>query len=409
MGPAAGFDLDARRHWARRQGHPDYLWPEVAIVAWRNALGEVERALAAVLAGQQAELRTDGTTVEALGIAALTSGTGPLLGLWIERCRIEAAADVSDRFALHLAHGRRRWQRAARRLSELLAAFDRKGVPSTVLKGMHTAAYFPEPGARPAADIDLAVPVGSIEAAERVLASLAYVPGRARTLPWRREWRYPDERVVSMTITHEDNPMPVEVHGGLDRDLFGVRTIPFSAAARLRRLDGIGGFTSTHGTVLEQPLLWIYLAVHASEELHRLQLLRLVELVLVARRDLTTPSHWAAVRDLGTELGALRFLYPAAALAARLAPDAIDPGTLAACAADAPPRMRRFVEGLRPSDAQRFDGLSLGERFLWPKGVGETMRRAAYLVWPSRSRTIGTVYAERLWRVLRGRVSIGSR
>jgi hypothetical protein len=234
-----------------------------------------------------------------------------------------------------------------------------------------------------------------------VLATLGQVPGRLRSPPYRREWRRPGEAVASLEVTHADNPIPIELHGGLDRDFFGVRRITFDDDPALTaRADGT--------LALAQPLLWVYLAAHASEELHRLQLLRLVELILVARTDLRSAGDWEGVRTLARRLDARRFLYPAAALAARLAPDAIDQDTLDCFADDASPRMRRFIDRLDPAAAHRLDGLSLADRFLWVKGAGETARRAAYLLWPARSGAVGATYADRVWRLLRGRVSLGS-
>jgi hypothetical protein len=69
--------------------------------------------------------------------------------------------------------------------------------------------------------------------------------------------------------------------------------------------------------------------------------------------------------------------------------------------------MRRMLGGLRPTDAQRLEGLSLRDRFVFVRGPLEALRRLAYLLWPADSRRIGAVYAERAWRLLRGTVSLG--
>src|SRR4051812_46554778 len=98
MSPA---EVRRRFRWARRQGRPAWLWPQVRIEAWREALADIERAVRAALAGQDAPALLDGDPA-AISVAAYTSGTGPLLGLWAERGRLWTSPVVGSLLALHL-------------------------------------------------------------------------------------------------------------------------------------------------------------------------------------------------------------------------------------------------------------------------------------------------------------------
>ena len=412
-GTTTPVSVTDRLHWARRNGHPAYVWPDVPIAQWRSSLEAIEAVVARILISDPVPptpvpclVPPLGADARAVGIASFTSGTGPLLGRWVEEGRLQVPPDLADILAQHLAHGRRRAVRLRAMLHGALDALSAQGVHAIVLKGAHTGSvYFPEPGTRPAADIDLGVRPEQVAAASVAMSRLGYVPRVQHTRPHRCDWVMPGVGPpTSLDLSHEENPVSIEVHAGLDRN-YGVRRLSFSPYDASHTAPWI-----EYGVALvpTQPLLFAYLAAHASEELHRIQLLRLIELVLVARRDFTSPAHWSALRELVRTLEAGRFLYPAVALAARFVPGSIDAGTLAEMAADAPQRMRDVVARLQPATAQRLEGLSIAERFIWARGPIEIVKHAAYLLWPARSRSLGTIYAERLWRVLRGRISLGS-
>lgn len=415
MEPTTPGCVRARVDWARRRGHPEYLWPDVAIARWRTALRGVEGAVRAVLAGSGAggdaliapeQDEPDPDAARAVGVAAFTSGLGPLLGRWLEEGTLPPTMQGAGVLAEHLHHGRLRWERMRRMLEEALSSLLDAGLNPIVLKGMQTgAAYFPEPGARPASDIDLAVAPAQLPLAESALARLGWRLKRRRSDPPGSEWVPAEPQLLrSLELTHAENPVAIDLHGGIDRSFFGVRRLrfgdgPFTTAACLPDFAG--------ARRLSQPWQFVFLAAHASEELHRLQLLRLVELVLVARADLE-PGGWTAVRELTRELDAARFLLPAIELAERLVPGSMDAAWLEEDLRPAAPRrMRHALTGLRPSDAQRLEGLSLRDRFLFAQGPAELTRRVAFLLWPQRSRRVSAVYAERIWRLLRGRVRLG--
>jgi hypothetical protein len=341
-----------------------------------------------------------------MGVAAFSSGMGPLLGAWIERGDLRAERRVADLLALHLVHGRVRSERMMRALDEALDVLRGAGVDVTLVKGAHTAAeYFPEPGTRPVADLDLVVEPSAREVSERAFRGAGYVELKRQAKPYKVDWLPPNapRGLRSVELTHADNPFTIEVHDRLERDFYGVRRIdlgPAGAAAVARK----GG----RARVLAQPILLAYLCLHAAEELHQLQLVRLVEIVRVARRDTASGAlDWQALRALLEGVDGLRFAYPALELAERLAPRTIDPALHAAARDAASPRMRRVVAGVTPGTAQRFEALSLEERFVWAAGPAETARRAASLFWPAQgARSLRRIYADRWFRLLRGRVRV---
>lgn len=433
LGPPA---IRERFRWARRRGHPGWLWPEVSVSAWRRCLGELEDVTRRVVGPRTSEegelgpaksLRDDrgavderpapalvipeGASLRALGIAAFTSGLGPLLGRWIEEGRLRAIAPVATLLSEHLAHGRDRADRTREILSAASGALAGTGISPTLLKGGHVArSYFPEPGTRPTSDVDLAVSATCFPEAEAALGAAGFELLERQPRPRRSVWRPPGEgrHLRSLALTHRDNPITVDLHASLERDFFGVRTLEFGELTRASepwtdRLPDL--------RILKQPGLTAYLAAHASEGLHGLTLLRQVELVLVLRTDLASGRlDWTGLEAYLAELGALRFVYPAFALAERLAPGTVEPRFLAHLEQDAPASMLRVIRDLRPSDAQRMESLSLDERFMWARGVREWVRRAVHMAWPS---WIGTtvpellrVYAERVFRLVRGRVGL---
>src|SRR5690606_25676834 len=161
-------------------------------------------------------------------------------------------------------------------LTRALDTLARAGIPGTVLKSAHTArAYFPEPATRPAADLDLAVPAGEFVAAERALLHAGYTLQKRQPYPRQSTWIPPGAptRLRSLALVHAEDPYTLDLHASLDRDFFGIRTVRFGP------LDaGTRPWPEMHpaARALTQPLLLAYLAVHASQGLHNLTLLRLV-------------------------------------------------------------------------------------------------------------------------------------
>lgn len=403
---AAGF------RWAREQGHPGYVWPDVPVADWRAALHAIEHATAALLASPQRPPRLDTPAggALALSVAAYTSGLGPYLGHAIETGALAADDEAAALLALHLEHARRRARRLDAELTRALDVLGGAGILVTVLKSAHTAReYFPERATRPAADIDLAVPQEDLATAERALVDAGYTLERRQPRPRQSTWVPPGAptQLRSLALVHADDAFTLDLHASLDRDFFGIRTVrfgPLDAATR--------PWPDAHAAarVLAQPLLLAYLAVHASQGLHNLTLLRLVEIVRVVRADTAAGRlHWAELIAWLERTDALRFAYPALELAERLAPGTVDPDARAALAAAATPRMTRVLAGLRPADAQRPERLSIEERLMWARGPAEHLRRALYMLWPqwigASPRDLRRLYTERLRRLLRRTVS----
>ena len=399
-------DLRRRFLWARRQGRPAWLWPEVAIPAWRAAMDQIGAATSAMLAGAPGAW-LDGDP-EAIGLAGYTSGMGPLLGLWAEQGRLESDGLVRAVLDRHLAQNRIRSGRmtaAAEGITGRLAGGDIKVV---VLKGMHTGdAYFPEAGARPASDIDLLVEAADIGPAEAALKAEGLVLRRRGR--WESTWVSPSDAGAprSLTYVHADDPWSVDLHSSLNVWAGGG-----SRPAELDRARPMGSEGAWAGDpaarVLEQPLLVLYLAAHAGAGWQNLTLLRQVELALVIREDFAACRlSWAAFLEVGARTGALGYAYPALNLCEALAPGTVPRAVLGACAARAPEAVRRAIAGLTPATAQRIDRASLAEHFMWAPGWrGRLHQLAADLVpdvrsWPA----LMGIYEERAWRIIRGRVS----
>lgn len=409
-------EFEARLRWARVRGHPLYLWPDVQPEEWRAALRELERAVRSVLLGESPVRLAghDDAFLRALGVAAFTSGLGPLLGWWIEHDMLEAGQRERTLLVLHLVHGRQRAERMQRALREAASTLAAADVHVTVLKGAHTAHdIFPEPGVRPMADLDLLVAQRDIPRAEKALAAAGYTaaPGSKLKWPYRSDWQPPGAptAVRSLALQHRDNPYTVDLHAALDINFFGVRTIRFGTPAAAQRVAA--PWAGAQASVLAQPLLIAHLAAHASQGLYNLTLIRLVELALLLRRDAGSAFSWNELTELLQRVRAERFVYPAFELVEQLAPGTVDPAFRERLVRAATPALRTVVNGLSPATAQRLERIALNEQFMWAASPVEHARRAVHMIVPGGGsfRRLGRIYFERVFRLLRGRVALRSR
>jgi len=398
-------DVRRRFAWARRQGRPAWLWPDIPIEAWRAAMDRIGRATAAVLAGETG-VRLDGEA-EAIGLAGYTSGVGPLLGLWLEQGRLQASEPVAAVLTRHLAHNRLRTACMEASAAEIVGRLADRGIATVVLKGAHTGVgYFPEPGARPASDIDLLVAAGDADMAEAVMRGCGLMlKGRN---PWESNWVDPAARSEprSLTYVHAEDPWSVDLHNSLNIAV-GEGT-PLAALDLAQPMASSGRWpVDPRAGVLDQPLLLLHLAAHAGAGWQNLTLLRQVELVLVIRRDLEAGRlSWPAFLQAGELTGALGYAYPALALADKLAPGLVPAEALGQCAARSPAAVRRAVERLTPATAQRIDRNSVGEHFMWAEGWRARLRLLVSDILPAvRWPEFRRIYEERAWRLIRGRVS----
>lgn len=406
--PLDAFDLPpeavrARFAWAERQGVPRWLWPDTSPDAWSAVLVRIEAILRAVLTGERAPpLEGDPA---ALDIAAYTSGTGPLLGVWLEQGRIAASNAAAAMLAYHLRHNRLRMQRLTAEAALLCRALGRAGVAPVLVKGMHTAhRYFPEPGARPASDIDLVVPPDRLGDVEAVLRGEAYLPGEVVIGPPRqREWRAPDSCALPRTLcfVHHDDPRAVDVQTAFDRRFASGGTIVRMDAA-IREAGTEAWPAEGSGRVLRQPWLLLYLAVHASNGFENLTLLRLTELALVARAD---GIDWDAFVAAADSAGALGLVYPALHLCEALAPGTVPARVRRASRAAAPESACRLIEGLAPASAHRLLEPSRAEKFLWSPSRAARGAQVLREILPREARSFGDlarIYRRRAWKLARG-------
>lgn len=371
----------------RATNDPAALWPDVTAAAFERAMEEIARVSGALLGGVPTTTLALPASVPpaTLGIAAFSAGLGPLLGYWHERGRLAAPAAVGTLLADHLEHGRRRAVRLAAELGRVLEALQRAGVAVALLKGAHTAyAYFPEPGTRPMADLDLLVAPTDVAATQNVLRALGFEEHCSDSAPHRSEWAPPGAQVVrSLELDHTDNPWSVELHATLDR------MYTPGIVARFGEFDlADGEWRRDFGTparCLPQPLLVAYVACHASNHFPQLPLMRLAELVLVAQRDLTGGDAWDAVEDLLTRSGSERFAYPALALAERLVAGTVPAPLLDRLAARTPRGLRRLIRHTTPATALRFTPVRLGYMPLWAATLRERLAYFAHLAWPHRA------------------------
>ena len=362
------------------------LWPEVSASAFQAAQREMVRVTAAVLAGAPSPVRLElprGADTRALGVAASAAGMGPLLGFWCATERVDAQESVLDLLARHLDHGRRRAARLRQELERIVVPFADRGIEVLVLKGTDTSyRYFPEPGTRPSSDLDLLVAPHDIAAARTVLRNLGFAeegPGHGDR--YRSTWTPPGvDGIRSLELAHADNPWSVDLHVSLDREMFPDRPMTFGTPPPTPgpRDGEVWQEFSRPVWVLREPLLLAYLAAHTSSHFYAITLVRLVELVLVARRDFGE-DDWRAFADLVRRTATGRFVFPAFYLAEQLAPGAMDALTLEEVEAAAPRWLRKRVRATTPASAQRLHPYPFRERFLWATTLTELLLE---LAWP---------------------------
>lgn len=394
-----------RFNWAKRQGNPAWLWPDVSIGAWREALERMARVTSTILSGGGASLDGDPA---AIGLAGYTSGIGPLLGWWARTGTLAPAAAVAPVLDLHLRHNQIRAARLEAAAIQLVESLSRGGLHTTVLKGADTArAYFPDPGVRPASDIDLLVRSEDAPAAEAILRTEGFTQASRgeRESAWRPAGCPPAPR--SLTLVHADDPWSVDLHSSLN--LLVSAGAPPARLDEGRPMDGQRRWgPHPDALALDQPLLLFHLAVHAGSGLQNLTLLRLVELNLVIRQDLAAGRlSWEAFLDMGQSLGLLGFAYPALKLCEDLTPGVVPAAVLGRCAQAAPRGVLRVVRRLTPATAQRIERSSIGEHFMWADGWRQRSRQLAADIAPRVGswRALWSIYEKRAWRLVRGRVS----
>jgi Uncharacterised nucleotidyltransferase len=370
------------------------LWPDIHPNLWRAALSDVAGVLGHILSNRPGDVLLDGDP-RILSLAAYTSGTGPLLGYFVECGKLRATPGVSAMLAVHLAHGRDRMgmlRQEAIAATRLLAD---KGIHAIVSKGMHTAfVYFPEPGCRPVSDIDLIVRPDELERAEEIFRSHGYRGRVMSQVPYQCDWTPESVPATprSLLHVHARDPWSIDLQTTLDRHVKDIAVVPLDRLASSDRLAAWP--VSGDARVLRQPLLLAALAAHGSQHLINLSLIRLAELALVVRADVASGElDWDALLRLLNEIGP-RYVYPAFFACEKLLPGTIDPAVLRACEADAPTGMRRLLAGRAVSNLQPLDRHSFAERYMWISGWRSRLRRIVSELNPgSVNRTPAKVFA----------------
>ena len=368
------------RDW-HRGNDPAALWPGVRSDALQRAADAIGHATTALMRGAEATLTTD-ADARTVGIAALLTGMGPLLGFWLERGTLHTRGDIAAVLAEHLAQGRLRAARIGDEVSPLLAALAAAGAAPAVMKGFHTARIaFPDPGTRPFADVDVIVAPRHVATAEAILQGAGFTAKPARHGIYKRDWRPPGgEGTVSFELWHSRSDWSLELHDGVNFETL------LRLGARLDLQDAFEPAPPAFGVPLLVPrpaLLLAILATHASLELGTARLLRSVELVRVVRhlRD-TRRLDWPAFEALLHRSRAARFVYPALSLAERLAPGTVGAGVLAR-ARHATTRRARQLDARYTLTAPILpDTLSPGHRLLWTDGPREVLRELAAIASP---------------------------
>jgi hypothetical protein len=395
-----------RRADGVRAGNPAWLWPEVSVASWADAVAHVSNAASVVLAGNHGKLPS--CDARALSLACFTSGMGPLLGWWAEQQLVSGPQQTRELLALHLREARARSKVTERNARAVISELAALVLPVMVLKGGHTArAYFPEAATRPASDLDLLVPAQAADEAGRALgeAGLVRVGSNDRESSWAPAGTGADPR--HLWLVGPDDPWSVDLHRSLD--------FAASPGARIVRFDSADPFASCQPSALHksaralrQPLLLLHLAVHASGGLHSLTLLRMVEIILVVRRDIADGQlSWTEFLEVGAEIGGLGAAYPALAMSEKLATGTIPTSVLAITRELAAERVRKIVERHDPANVQRIDRASIAEHFMWVEGAAGWTRQlwADLKAGSGSAESRWSIYKSRAYRLLRGSIT----
>lgn len=221
--------------------------------------------------------------------ASRVHGVAPLLQAklaaapWLE----ESMRDWLDEQA-QLNH--LRLTRMQAELQEILALFHRRQIPLLPLKGSVLApVYYPHPGLRPMADLDVLVRPDDFAASASLLAELGY---QQETVHWKHtEFCKPDnQRVVSTAGEHPDNPRKLELHRHC-RETFGGPTVELT---ELMWANAAPGRLLGQPALLPRPeALWLHLLVHATYHIWqgKGRLIHLYDLALLTPHLQKLPDH----------------------------------------------------------------------------------------------------------------------
>jgi hypothetical protein len=374
---------------------PTALWPGLDALVIQSSADAIGDVVAAVLRGKHPALDVPsvrassdaGTTARALGVAALLTGVGPLLGAWLEGGILTADEPVALVLARHLAHCRARGARIRAEVIPVLRRMEAAGLEPGVLKGFHTAhAYFPEAGARPFADVDVLVAPEHVGRAEEILRDAGFSAGPVQAGAYKRDWTPAGEPEAAWSheLWHARSPWRIELHDGMNF-LPVTDTVAAPQTVRLSETMAVDGVVLR---VAAPGALVALLATHAASELYSHRLLRLTELAMVIRREREQGRlDWREVQESLARVGTLHFAYPSFTLVERLAPGTVDAPVLERVRGATTRRIREVTERFTPTAPILEGRLSLDERLLWTRGIGATLRRLGQMLVPPRHGT----------------------
>lgn len=369
------IDVGQRFEDATRAGHPDWLWFEVSEARWAEAVASIETVLREMLTVGRSDYKLFDDPV-ALSIACYTSGTGPLLGSWIEQGKLTTTVAAAEILRIHLDHNRARMARLTELASKAVDALAAGGANPIVMKGMHTAHhYFDEPGQRIASDIDLLLRPDELPAAAEILTALGYE--RKKGAFRQRSWAMPGiaERPVTLTYVHRDDPWSIDLHESVTRKLAGgSRMADIDALLPIVALEP--WHASRNGVVFPPPLLLAHILMHASCSFESLTLQRQYEVSLVIRQNGGSEEFdWPAFTRLCDHANLWPFLYPALYCADHLSPNLIPHPILVRSRKAAPPTVRKLIETHSAASAHSVDRWSWTERYMWADGMLPRLRQ----------------------------------
>jgi hypothetical protein len=147
-------------------------------------------------------------------------------------------------------------------------------------------------------------------------------------------------------------------------------------------------------------------AVHASGELYSSRLLRLVELVLIARRDVNGQElDWDAVLAFLTRTRTLQYASPALHLAEQLVPNTVPSTILRAAAATSTRRAVRVLATLTPTAPILRPGAKITETLMWATDWREVVGRLWRIVRADSTLPLRSIVSNFHWRVRRNLLS----
>jgi hypothetical protein len=266
---------------------------------------------------------------EALKTVARVHGVGPLLFSRLEDVSW-LPAGISAWLREQFLHNQARIARMHAELQEILESFAHHAIDVMPLKGsLLTALYYPDPGLRPMADLDLLIHPRDRKQSEIILADLGF---RQLSANWKhQEWGRPDNlAVISTEFEHPHNPRKLDLHTSVAEMLAGPR---LDITAELWGRAAPGQILGQPAWLPHPESLWLHLAVHANANIWGLAI-RLVHLY-----DLTQVPAPPALIELDS-----RFVYLSLMLLDRVFPEPSRAGLLAQAARPLKPKFLAWAE-----------------------------------------------------------------